>query len=716
MAVNDEYRKYADKDYFHRGMVKYTSRDYESIMEDFWEMVPKLTELWKPAPDKYTVKSFYDDGTSTEKEVWNPEANADPGVILGKFLASCASMLGVNLDWLANEVFASSVSQRKNAQRIFSLIGYELGWYTAARTEVTFVNTSESPVTFDFGFNGANFCTLNAYTDISGNARVITYNVLPLTSTYGDNESRSTHSVTSSTINIFADSDVVTLLPGQMVTRVAIEGELRSYSISVAAVKKNNYIITLPSQHIDTTAIWIKAKTSQNADDFLETQWVQCSNPSEFSEPEPRFAVTYDFYSNAQIQVSNYLNQMENYEDNYLTIYWFDCMGAIGCIGEDVLSNYLQANPMDISLSDSGVFAIHNLSNTVEWPHTNTITGKSPETAREAYLNSRNYINTFDSLVTLPDYNRFLNREPGVDCGVVLDCQKALDINLEIFKDENLTDAQKSKMYINNFDFPAGEQVVDWYKVLDLERSRTKILHVVVKGETIEDIAEKYGTTVQSILAFNNITNVASIQPGDRLRIPGDYDEDAARLFISNFKTYTAVCFAIYNDFQNGSLGMGEIDPVRINNKKVFYYYRPPEQFCYNVIRDYRPLQSMSVQLDWGQLRVFDFYAVGQIYLKKQVKQDVAKNIIAKVKETLALYFSPANRHIGEKPTVMEIVRVIQGADSRIEYFDAGSINNPVIVWNGCDPSYFNYISFARFVDPGSSVDNLRIAPSSLIS
>lgn len=715
MATNNEYRKYLDKDYFQRGMVKYTSRDYESIMEDFWEMVPKLTELWQPAPDKYKVKSFYDDGSSEEREVWNPEADADPGVILGKFLASAADMLGTNLDWLANEVYASSVSQRKNAQRIFSLIGYELGWYTAARTEVTFVNTSDSSVKFDFGFNGANFSTLNAYTDISGNARVITYNLLPLTSTYGDNETRSSHVVTSSTINIFADSDEVILDPGQTVTRVAIEGELRSYSISVASVKKNNYMITLPSQHIDTTAIWIKAKTSQNADDFLETQWVQCSNPSEFSEPEPRFAVTYDFYSNAQIQVSNYLNQMENYEDNYLTVYWFDCMGAIGCVGEDVLTNYLQANPSDSSLEDSGVFAIHNLSNTIEWPHTNTVTGKSPETAREAYVNSRKYINTFDSLVTLPDYNRFLNREPGVDCGIVLDCQKALEINLEIYRDENLTDEQKAKMYINNFDFPAGEQVVDWYKVLDLERSKTKVLHVVVKGETVESIAAKYGTTVQSILSFNNITNVASIQPGDRLRIPGDYDEDAARVFLSNFKTYTAVCFAIFNDFKNGSLGMGNIDPVRINNKKVFYYYRPPEQFCYDVTRDFRPLQSMSVEIDWGQLRVFDFYVVGQVYLKKQVKSDVAKNIIAKVKETLALYFAPANRHIGEKPTVMEIVRVIQGADSRIEYFDAGSLNNPVIVWSGCDPTYFNYISYARFADPGSTVDNLRIAPSSLI-
>lgn len=711
--ADNEYKKYTDKSYFQKGMVKYTSRDYESIMADFWEMVPKLTELWQPAPDTYKVKSFYED---EEKEVWNPEANADPGVILGKYLASIADMLGVNLDWLANEVYAPSVSQRKNAQRIFSLIGYELGWFTAARTEVTFVNTSESDVRFNFGFNGANFSTLNAYTDISGNSRVITYNVLPLTSTYGDQESRSSHVVVSSDINIFADSDEVVLGPGEMTTRVAIEGELRSYSISVAAVKKNNYIITLPSQHVDTTAIWIKAKTSRDDTDFLDTQWVQCSNPSEFTQPEPRFAVTYDFYSNAQIQISNYLNQLENYENNYLTIYWFDCTGVIGCVGEDVLTNYLQAQDSAESPdAASGVYAIHNLSNTVEWPHTNTITGKSPETAREAYFNSRNYINTFDSLVTLPDYNRFLNREPGVDCGLVLDCQKALDINLAIYRDENLTDEQKAKMYINNFDFPEGESSQDWYKVLDLERSRTKVLHVLVEGETLADVAARYNTTVNEILAFNNITNIASLQAGDRIRIPGDYDQDSARIFISNFKQYTAMCFAIYNDFQNGSLGMGKTDPVRINNRKVFYYYRPPEQFCYDIIRDYRPLQAMSVEVQFGQLRVFDWYVVGQLYLKKQVKRDVAKNIIAKVKEDLAMYFSPANRHIGEKPTVMEVVKVAQAADSRIDYFDAGSINNPVINWNNCDTSYWNSVSFARFRDPGTSSDNIRVAPDSLI-
>ena len=116
-----------------KGLVNYTSRDYESIMQDFWNMVPTLLETWQPSDD-----------------FWKPEANADPGVVLGKWLASVADMLGVNVDLLANEMYAPSVSQRKNAERLFSLIGYTLGWYTSGQTEVTFTNRSEGAITLDF--------------------------------------------------------------------------------------------------------------------------------------------------------------------------------------------------------------------------------------------------------------------------------------------------------------------------------------------------------------------------------------------------------------------------------------------------------------------------------------------------------------------------------------------------------------------------------------
>lgn len=706
MAVNEDYSRYVnDEDYYDRGLVKYTNRDYTSILEDFWNLVPKMTELWKP------------------------EADADPGVVLGKWLASIADMLGVNLDWLANELYAPSVSQRKNAEKLFGLIGYELGWYTAARTEVTFTNNTDRTLKFDFGFNGANFATLNAYTDITNQSRVITYNILPLTNKYGASETRSRRSMKTENLNIFADTDAVSLGPGESVTRVAIEGELRYYSVSVESIRKNNYIITLPSQHIDTTAIWVKAKATESDDDYLATQWIQCSSPAEFIVPEPRFAVTYDSYSNAQIQISNYLDQLETYDNNtFLMIYWFDCSGVIGCVGTDVLSNYLQAkDASDVPEESSNDYAISNLSNTVELPHTHTVTGDSPETAKEAYFKSRNYINTWDSLITLPDFTRFLQREPGVDCGVVIDCQKALEINDAIFRDENLTTGQKKKMYISNYDFPSGDTDTDWVAMMDTGYYITKSMYRLQLRQSVSDVASIFNISVDELLTYNDLPSTTvgwdsntqtyiGIYPGYILRIPTEVNATPTPDYISNFKTYTAMCFAIHNDFASNSIwGPGETSSAKIDNKQVFIKYRPPQQFIDAVKRDYRPLQAMTVELEFGDVRVFNFYIVGQIYTKKPVSADVAKTIIAKVKENLAMYFSPANRHIGQKPTVMEIVRLIQQTDSRIDYFDAGSLNNPIINWTMCDPEYFNYISFARFTGQSLTTNDIRIAPECLI-
>ena len=624
-----------------RGLIPYTDRDYNSLVEDFWALVPKLTDLWKP------------------------EADADPGVVLGKLLASAADMLSVNLDYLANEVFAPSVVQRKDAEKIFGLIGYDLGFYTAARTEVTFTNNTSDSMNLDFGFNGANFSTLTASTDITNTSRVITYNILPMTSSYGDTGSRSRRSVLADFIDVFADTDTVTLESGASCTRVAIEGDLRSYTVSVADVKKNNYVITLPSQHVDTTALWVKGRASLTSNEFDKTQWVQVANVAQFDTPEPRYAVTYDNYSNAQVTVSNYLNQLANYEGYYLTIFWIDCSGVIGCVGTDVLGNLLFAKPGNPDY-ESGEILISNLSNTVELPHTYTVTGKSPETAKEAYHNSRNYINTWDSLVTLPDYTRFLKREAGVDCGVVIDCQKALEINMAIYNDENLSPSQKSKMYITNNDFPAGasSSAYDWGQVLGL--------------------------------GF-------------------DPSNPQKNVFATNFKRYTAMCFAIHNDFKDDVWGQGTVVPAQISNTVNFIKYRPPQMFIDNVINDFKPLQAMSVDIQFGDCRVFDFYVVGQIYTNKPVSKDVGKVIIDKVKEALALYFAPANRDFNQKPSVMEIVNLIQAVDARIVYFDAGSPSNPVIKWNNCDPEYFNYISVARYNEPNNASTSIRIAPECLI-
>lgn len=630
----------AKQESYSRGLVNYTSRDYDSLLQEFKTLIPKLTSLWYP------------------------DAEADPGMVLLKLLASTGDMLGVNLDWLANEVFAPSVSQRKDAEKVFGLIGYTLGWYTAARTEITFTNNTDQVLTIDFGFNGNNFSTVTAYDDITGQARTITYNILPKTNSYGASESRSRRSILTSDIDVFSNSDVVKLPRGGSCTRVGIEGELRSFAIPVSKVKEQNYVITLPSQHIDTTAIWVKAKAALSDDDYVETQWKQCQTTAEFIEPEPRFAVTYDNYSNAQVTISNYLNQLENYDGNYLIIYWVDCSGVIGCVNKDVLQNLVLAKPNQTLVSGSGQIQVSNLANTVELPNTYTVTGNSPETAKEAYVNSRNYINTWDSLVTLHDYNRFLNREAGVDCGIVIDCQKALEINMEIYNNKNLTDSQKSKMYITKYDFPEGRDIFDWQSALDLD-----------------------------------------FDPSDPQRY----------VFATNFKTYTAMCFAIHNDFKNSDFGSGISSEAQIKKSTKFMRYKPPQLFIEGVIKDYEPLQAMSVEMRFGYARIFNFYVTGEIYTVKPVSSQVADAIVETAKEALRLYFSPAAREFGQKPTIMEVVDVIQNCDDHIRYFDAGSISNPVINYYNCDSEYFNPISFARYIDLPESAHNIRVAPSCII-
>lgn len=626
-----------------KGLIRYTSRDYQSMLDDYRDLIPKLTELWQG------------------------DGDADPGVILLRYLASLGDTLSTNLDIASTEVYAASVSQRKNAEKIFALFGYDLGFYRSARTEVTFTNASEEEMKIDFGFNGANFCTLNAYVDITNADRIITYNILPMTSGYAESASRGSRYITTSDIDVFVSDDPVVLQPGESCTRVAVEGELRVFNVSVADVKANDYIVTLPSQHVDTTAVWVKSKSNLSDDNFLLTRWRQVPSVADFITPEPLFAVSYDNYSNAQIKISNYLNQLENYSNNWLQIYWMDCSGIIGSVGEDVLTNLIWAKSSDdvntVSY-ESGDITVSNLSNTIELPNTYTVTGASPETAHEAYLNSRNYINTWDSLITLPDFNKFIRREPGVDSGLIIDCQKALEYNLAVYNDTSLTASQKSKKYITNGDFPAGADEFDWTEILGL-----------------------------------------GFDPSD----PNKF------IFTTNFQRYTAMTFCIHNDFQNSSFGRGKSIPATIKNSTNFLRYKAPQEFLNYINEDFIPLGAMSVDLQFGFTRLFNFTIIGMIYTVRPVSKDVATALVEKVKQTLALHFAPIKREYGQLPTIQEIIETAQNAHELVSYLDAGNIGYRLIEWLNCDIDYFNLVSFARYIPDVSGTETIIVAPSCII-
>lgn len=196
----------------------------------------------------------------------------------------------------------------------------------------------------------------------------------------------------------------------------------------------------------------------------------------------------------------------------------------------------------------------------------------------------------------------------GVDCGIVIDCQKALEINLAIYNDSSLTDEQRNKMYITSKDFPLNTfDYFNWREIIHLKEKDNKIP------------------------------------------------------FTCNFRTYTAMCYLIHNDFGDSTdYSQVENNDVFLEDKKskfknqvAYIQYKAPYTFLDAVNADFRPLQAMSVELQFGYARIFPWYVVGQVYPKKMVSKDKADTIVAKIKESLALYFSPANRSFGQKPTVM---------------------------------------------------------------
>jgi hypothetical protein len=106
---------------------------------------------------------------------------------------------------------------------------------------------------------------------------------------------------------------------------------------------------------------------------------------------------------------------------------------------------------------------------------------------------------------------------------------------------------------------------------------------------------------------------------------------------------------------------------------------------------------------------------VGTITPKKPVYPEVAETLIETAQEALRLYFSPANFPIGRKPTIMDIVEVIERCDKDIRHFDPGSPKSFGIEYYSCDIEYFNPISFARYLQPDTTSTNIRINPAYII-
>ncbi len=638
--------------------MKYTSRDVQSNIQNLVEDVKATTHIW------------------------NPGSEADPGMILLKALAAEVDLLSFNLDTQVDEMYMQSATQIKSIRRLGVANGYVPGWYRAPRTTLTIENKSEdATVALDFSLpnapNNVCYAATNALEDLTS----IPYFIIPKS-------------------EVITDSDKVTLFPkgsvnGQnsrtdVVTRVAVQGTMKSVIVNprmlVTDTKGvNTLTYRLPAQNVDGSLIWVQELSSTlDAISFTndEKPWLRDTKNDFINSSQRRYQVTVDDYNNLVIVFNKFINDVIQY-NRLIRVFYIETYGAAGEVSENVIA----LSTVDRGVAD--VLGVTHPSNTLDMADSSALTGKTPLTASEAAEEAKNYVNTNDSIITLKNFTAWIRRQPGIDTGIAVDCQKALEINWAYKFDEDMDEDLKPKKYL----YP-GPNVDEGYDFIGWEES------------------DPYDPLKGTMFTIGGT----------------DYN------FPHKFKTYSLLYFCIFNNFQDRwntgykdeegnmyTIGAGaewdgstsEWSSEMVDRAHPYRRYRPSETIRAMITKKYLETYNLSADVSFGWLRVFEWSVNGIIWTNEPVTQSEADNLVDIVIKSLRIRFHAANMEIGVLPRQMDIVDCVQNADSRIRYFDAGLLNKPMINWGPVrdgegsvtdstvtyDISYFNAISFARFID-----------------
>lgn len=638
--------------------MKYTSRDVQSNIQNLVEDVKATTHIW------------------------NPGSEADPGMILLKALAAEVDLLSFNLDTQVDEMYMQSATQIKSIRRLGVANGYVPGWYRAPRTTLTIENKSEdATVALDFSLpnapNNVCYAATNALEDLTS----IPYFIIPKS-------------------EVITDSDKVTLFPkgsvnGQhsrtdVVTRVAVQGTMKSVIVNprmlVTDTKGvNTLTYRLPAQNVDGSLIWVQELSSTlDAISFTndEKPWLRDTKNDFINSSQRRYQVTVDDYNNLVIVFNKFINDVIQY-NRLIRVFYIETYGAAGEVSENVIA----LSTVDKGVAD--VLGVTHPSNTLDMADGSALTGKTPLTASEAAEEAKNYVNTNDSIITLKNFTAWIRRQPGIDTGIAVDCQKALEINWAYKFDEDMDEDLKPKKYL----YP-GPNVDEGYDFIGWKES------------------DPYDPLKGTMFTIGGT----------------DYN------FPHKFKTYSLLYFCIFNNFQDRwntgykdeegnmyTIGAGaewdgstsEWSSEMVDRAHPYRRYRPSETIRAMITKKYLETYNLSADVSFGWLRVFEWSVNGIIWTNEPVTQSEADNLVDIVIKSLRIRFHAANMEIGVLPRQMDIVDCVQNADSRIRYFDAGLLNKPMINWGPVrdgegsvtdstvtyDISYFNAISFARFID-----------------
>ena len=636
-------------------LLKYTSRDYNSIKSDLLNAINAVTSNW----------------TSREE--------SDPGIILLNLMSYLGDNLSFNLDMQALEMYLPTVTQRKNIKKILSLMGYNVHWYRSAIVDVTIFNNTSNTISINTNLIADS--SNNRLNTISGTS---IYTILPINP--GDTE-----------LSNPTNSNIIKLEGYDTYTVTAVQGDLQHSDIGYSDINDDKFYI--PNTNIDEAHLYlydVKQDETEESATFNYWELVKDISFEITNNSKKCFEFDTDEYDRPFIKLPRYWKDTVT-EDGTVAfrLYYLLSNGSDG----NVASNAFYSISETPQFEDTTIDTIPDitLTNYSNWEAIagNNTPGFNPQTTDEARSDAKNYINTFDTLITISDFEKFIKQQIDFNASLAIDVQRAYDLNMTIF---------------NNLPI-STETSVDKHR--NSERLKKYVCgYGQLPSMPSQDPAYITETDVPEY-TYSKITDETLTYYVDEQDIitAGILNEDSVDKYELNI-------YCIYRNYDRNYIGLDNIsewdNPTNPNNTNlpptagIVYPYRR-----YKISSDVtdgldgnsginaklREAKIMNVKVNFATCRVFDWRVTGTLFLRKPVTEDEANLIIDNVINSLANKFTPDYVGFGQKISYMDVIETIQNSDSRIRYVDAGRNNRKLVDWSSCFDveGYFNPISIMRF-------------------
>lgn len=351
--------------------LSYINKDFNSLWDEIMEVVPKLTSKWNPG-----------------------EANeSDPLVVLLKELGIVSDKLNYNIDRNTLEAFPDTLTQLRAAHSVFTSMGYIPRWYKSATSKLKVIyngGIGEDTASASSGESTSVSAKLPKFTAVQDSGGEVVYTLLEdMDITPGTPEQAELYAI-EGTINDFeVNGDTC-------ITTDYLDSKNRLYFIQPNVAQNGIFICDTES---------FEGFTIEELDSLADSGcWKRVTNLYQQLPGSKVFQFGIDpSTGSSYIQFPEDIGSLIG---SGLYIKYILSNGSYGNVAAKTLTEFPSLSitasnddssvvlPTDVNFSVTNISAITN--------------GKDPETIAEMQDSYQRVVGTFDTLVTLRDYESYL--------------------------------------------------------------------------------------------------------------------------------------------------------------------------------------------------------------------------------------------------------------------------------------------------------------------